>query len=403
VAQPVVEVADIVRQHGAAWIKACHASLSRVQYRALRAIEQCRTAALGGHVDQCDRCGHQVISYNSCRNRHCPKCQSLAKAEWLRARQAELLPVTYFHVVFTLPEQVVSLALQNPRLVYHLLFQVASQTLLRIAADPKHLGARLGFLAILHTWGQNLLPHPHLHCVVPGGGLSPDGKHWIACRPGFFLPVRVLSRLFRGLFLEGLQQLFEQGRLQFQGQLQPLASAPAFAQLLRDCRRTEWVVYAKRPFGGPAQVLDYLGRYTHKVAISNHRLLRLEDGKVSFRWKDYRHGHRNKVMTLQATEFLRRFLLHILPEGFVRIRHFGLLANRQRAENLALCRQLLATAESTTPDESLVEDWREQYQQLTGVDLSLCPECGIGRLVQIQLLPAPAHRWAQTAVEGDSS
>jgi hypothetical protein len=403
VARPVLEVADVVRQYGAAWIKACRASLSRVQYRALRAIEQCRTAALGGHVDQCDRCGHQVISYNSCRNRHCPKCQSLAKAAWLRARQAELLPVTYFHVVFTLPERLAPLALQNPRRLYHLLFQAASQTLLRIAADPQHLGARLGFLAILHTWGQNLLPHPHLHCVVPGGGLSADGKRWIACRPGFFLPVRVLSRLFRGLFLEGLQQLFEQSQLQFHGPLQPLASPAAFARLLQDCRRTEWVVYAKRPFGGPAQVLDYLGRYTHKVALSNHRLLRLEDGKVSFRWRDYRHGNRNKVMTLEATEFLRRFLLHILPEGFVRIRHFGLLANRHRAENLALCRQLLAAAEPTTPDESLVENWSEQYQQLTGVDLSLCPECGIGRLVQIQLLPAPAHRWAKTAVEGDSS
>jgi Putative transposase/Transposase zinc-binding domain len=406
VARPVLEVADVVRQYGAAWIQACRTSLSRVQYRALRAIEQCRTAARGGHVEQCDRCGHQVISYNSCRNRHCPKCQSLAQVEWLRARQAELLPVTHFHVVFTLPERLAPLALQNPRPLYHLLFQAASQTLLRIAADPKHLGARIGFLAILHTWGQNLFHHPHLHCVVPGGGLSADGKRWIACRPGFFLPVRVLSRLFRGLFLQGLQQLFEQSQLQFHGQLQPLASPAAFARLLRDCRRTEWVVYAKRPFGGPAQVLDYLGRYTHKVAISNHRLLRLEDGKVSFRWRDYRHGRRHKVMTLEATEFLRRFLLHILPEGLVRIRHFGLLANRHRAENLALCRQLLAAAEPTeptTPDQSLVENWKQHYQQLTGVDLSLCPECGIGRLVQIQLLPAPAYRCAKTAVEGDSS
>jgi hypothetical protein len=396
-ARPVLEVADIVRQHGAALIQACCTSLSRVQYRALRAIQQCRTAALGGHVEQCDRCGHQVISYNSCRNRHCPKCQSLPKAAWLRARQAELLPVTYFHVVFTLPERLAPLTLQNPRRLYHLLFQAASQTLLRIAADPKHLGARLGFLAILHTWGQNLLPHPHLHCVVPGGGLSPDGKHWIACRPGFFLPVRVLSRLFRGLFLEGLQQLFDQGRLQLQGQLQPLASAPAFAQLLRDCRRTEWVVYAKRPFGGPAQVLDYLGRYTHKVAISNHRLLRLEDGKVAFRWRDYRHGNRNKVMTLEAGEFLRRFLLHILPEGLVRIRYFGLLANRHRAETLAVCRQLLATAQPNTPDDPVRQNWREQYQQLTGMDLSLCPECGAGHLVPIQILPAPSYHWTPAA------
>lgn len=401
-ARPVVEVADVVRQHGAAWIKACHASLSRVQYRALRAIEQCRTAALGGHVDQCDRCGHQVISYNSCRNRHCPKCQSLAKARWLAARQAELLEVTYFHLVFTLPERLAPLALQNARLLYNLLFRAAAETLLRIAADPQHLGARIGFLAILHTWGQNLQHHPHLHCVVPGGGLSADGKHWIACRRGFFLPVRVLSRLFRGQFLAGLKQAFDQGKLQLHGQLQPLASVPAFGRLLEDCRLTEWVVYAKRPFGGPAQVLDYLGRYTHKVALSNHRLLRLENGQVSFHWRDYRHGHRKKIMTLAATEFLRRFLLHILPEGFVRIRHFGLLANRHRAENLALCRQLLTTAEPTPVENLTPQPWTALYQELTGVDLLLCPECGLGRLVRIQMLPAPSWPRNQTGIQGDS-
>lgn len=299
-----------------------------------------------------------------------------------------------FHVVFTLPERPAPLVLQNARLLYNLLFQATSQTLLRIAADPKHLGARIGFLAILPTWGQNLLPHPHLHCVVPGGGLSPDGQGWIGCSPGFFLPVRVLSRLFRGLFLAGLRQLFDQGQLKFHGQLQPLASAPAFTQLLEDCRQTDWVVYAKPPFGGPAQVLDYLGRYTHKVAISNHRLLRLENDQVSFHWKDYRHGHRKKVMTLAATEFLRRILLHILPEGFVRIRHFGLLANRHRAENLALCRQLLAVAEpATQPDSALAPLHRtERYQQLTGVDPSLCPQCGLGRLIQIQILPTLSER-----------
>ncbi|MCI0721482.1 MAG: IS91 family transposase [Acidobacteria bacterium] len=400
-ARPVLEVTDIVRQHGAALIQACHASLSRVQHRALRAIQQCRTAALGGHLEQCDRCGHQVISYNSCRNRHCPKCQSLAKAAWLAARQAELLPVPHFHVVFTLPERLAPLVLQNARLLYNLLFQASSQTLLRIAADPKHLGARIGFLAILHTWGQNLLHHPHLHCVAPGGGLAPDGRRWVGCRPGFFLPVRVLSRLFRGLFLAGLQQAFDQGKLQFHGQLQPLASAPAFVQWLQDCRQTEWVVYAKPPFGGPAQVLDYLGRYTHKVAISNHRLLRLQDGQVSFSWKGYRHGHRKKVLTLQATEFLRRFLLHILPEGFVRIRHFGLLANRHRAENLALCRQLLSVAEPAPLEAP--QDWRERYQQLTGVNLSLCPQCGLGRLVRIQILPTPSYRLGRASPQGDSS
>jgi hypothetical protein len=310
--------------------------------------------------------------------------------------------VTYFHVVFTLPERLAPLALQNARLLYNLLFQAASQTLLRIAADPRHLGARIGFLALLHTWGQNLLHHPHLHCVVPGGGLSPDGQSWIACRPGFFLPVRVLSRLFRGLFLDGLQRLFEQDQLQFHGQLQPLASAPAFAQLLGDCRGTEWVVYAKPPFGGPAQVLDYLGRYTHKVALSNHRLLKLEDGNVSFHWKDYR-CNRKKVMTLEATEFLRRFLLHILPQGFVRIRHFGLLANRHRTDNLALCRQLLDAPQPAPRDEPVPQSSREHYLELTGVDLSLCPECGLGRLVRIQILPAVSYPWVRAAPKGDSS
>jgi Putative transposase len=265
------------------------------------------------------------------------------------------------------------------------------------------LGARIGFLALLHTWGQNLLHHPHLHCVVPGGGISPDGKRWIACRPGFFLPVRVLSRLFRGLFLAGLEQALEQGKLHFHGQLQPLASAQAFSQLLRDCRGTEWVVYAKRPFGGPAQVLDYLGRYTHKVALSNHRLLRLQDGKVSFRWKDYRHGNRNKVMTLEATEFLRRFLLHILPDGFVRIRHFGLLANRHRTDNLGLCRQLLAVPEPPPTREDLPSDWGERFQQLSGLDLSLCPQCGLGHLVRLQILPDLFHRFPRRSPGGDSS
>lgn len=402
--RPVLEVADIVSQQGAAFLQACGASLSRVQRRALRAIQICRTAALGGHRDQCDRCGHQVIAYNSCRNRHCPKCQSLAKAQWRAARQAELLPVPYFHVVFTLPERLAPLVLQNPRRLYNLLFRAASQTLLRIAADPKHLGARIGFLAILHTWGQNLRHHPHLHCVVPGGGLSADSQHWIACRPGFFLPVRILSRLFRRLFLEGLQQLLDQGQLEFHGQLQPLASTAAFAQLLRDCRQTDWVVYAKRPFGGPTQVLDYLGRYTHKVAISNHRLLRLENGQVSFHWNDYRHNQRNKVMTLAATEFLRRFLLHILPEGFVRIRHCGLLANRHRAENLALCRQRLTVAEPATQPHPAPLDWTQRYQQLTGVNLSLCPQCGWGHLLRIQILPTtPTYRRGWPSVQGDSS
>jgi hypothetical protein len=402
-ATPPLEVADIFRQYGPAYRDTHGASLSPQQHRAMRAIELCRTAALGGHVDQCDHCGHQAISYNSCRNRHCPKCQSLATAQWLEDRRGELLPVEYFHVVFTLPDALAPLALQNQRVVYNLLFQAASQTLLRIAADPKHLGARIGFLAILHTWGQNLLHHPHLHCVVPGGGLSPDGQRWIAGRPGFLLPVRVLSRLFRRLFLEGLQQLFEQGRLQFHGQLQPFADPPAFAHLLARCRRSEWVVYAKPPFGGPAQVLEYLGRYTHKVAISNHRLLKLEAGNIAFRWRDSRHHNQPRVMTLEATEFIRRFLLHILPAGFVRIRHFGLLSNRHRTEKLALCRQLLAVPESPPMADPCPPDWPARYAQLTGKDLTLCPQCGQGHLVRWQTI-LPLRHWHSRVPPGvDSS
>ena len=346
-ATPPLEVADIFRQYGPAYQDTHGASPSPQQHRAIRAIELCRTAALGGHVDQCDHCGHQAIAYNSCRHRHCPQCQSLATAQWLEERRGERLPVEYFHVVLTLPDSLAPLALQNQRVVYNLLFQAASQTLRRIAADPQHLGARIGFLAILYTWGQNFLHHPHLHCVVPGGGLSPDGQHGIAGRPGFLLPVRVLSRLFRRLFVEGLQQLFEQGRLQFHGQLQPFAAPPAFAHLLARCRRSEWVVSATPLFGGPTQVLEYRGRYTHKVAISNHRLLKLEAGNSSFRWRDSRHHNQPRIMTLEATEFIRRSLLHILPVGFVRIRHFGLLSNRHRTEKLALCRQLLTVPEST--------------------------------------------------------
>ena len=304
-------------------------------------IAACRTAALGGHVEECDRCGHQQIAYNSCRNRHCPKCQATAAAQWLEAREAELLPVEYFHVVFTLPAALGPIALQNPRVVYGLLFRAAAETLQQIAADPKHLGAEIGFLAVLHTWGQNLEHHPHVHCVVPGGGLSPDGSRWVACRPGFFLPVRVLSRVFRGKFLALLRAAFDQGKLSFHGKLGALADAGEFRRRLAASAQTEWVVYAKPPFGGPEQVLKYLARYTHRVAISNRRLVALEDGEVTFHWKDYAHGGGQKTMTLKAIEFIRRFLLHVLPSGFVRIRHYGFLANRVCREKLALCRALL--------------------------------------------------------------
>jgi hypothetical protein len=341
VERPKFEVADVFRRYGPAYRQEHAGSLSRGQRRVMSAIELCRTAALGGHLEQCDSCGHQRPAYHSCRNRHCPKCQSLARAQWLRDRQAELLPTEYFHVVFTVPEEIATLTYQNKEVVYGILFRAVAETLRTIAADPKHLGAEIGFLAVLHSWGQNLLFHPHLHCVVPGGGISADGKRWIACRPRFFLPVRVLSCLFRRLFLEHLQAAFDRGQLQFFSSLERLRDRNAFLQYLAPLRKIKWVVYAKRPFGGPEQVLNYLGRYTHRVAISNNRLLDIDNGKVTFCWKDYRDHDRQKIMTLDADEFIRRFLLHVLPDGFQRIRHYGFLGHRHRRAKLTLCRQLL--------------------------------------------------------------
>jgi len=362
---------------------------------------------LGGHVEQCDTCGHQRISYNSCRNRHCPKCQSLAKARWLEARLADLLPVEYFHVVFTLPEQLASLALQNKRVVYNLLFAAAAETLRTIAADQRHLGAEIGFLAVLHTWGQTLRHHPHLHCVIPGGGLSVDGERWISCRPGFFLSVNVLARLFRRLFLQGLERAYENDKLTFDGSLEYLAKAHAFRHLLASLRAREWWVYAKPPFGGPAQVLAYLGRYTHRVAISNHRLLSLKDGHVTFKCRDYRHANQQSLMTLKADEFIRRFLLHVLPRGFQRIRQFGWLANRRRRDQLARCRHLLSAAVPTTP--SLPGDYKSLYETVTGDSLDHCRVCRTGhmkfagRLVPLVSFPG-SQRIAVVAVGGfDSS
>jgi ssDNA-binding Zn-finger/Zn-ribbon topoisomerase 1 len=344
VAHPALEVADIFRDHGSAWRKANAGHVSLDQLKVMSAIESCRTAALGGHVTRCEKCSHTLIAYNSCRNRHCPKCQGAAAQEWLAAREAELLPVPYFHVVFTLPGQIADIAYQNKAVIYDLLFKASAETLITIAADPKHLGARVGVLSVLHTWGSALTHHPHVHMIVPGGGLSLDGTKWVVCRPGFFLPVRVLSRLFRRLFLDKLVAAHQAGELQFFGKHAPLTDRQAFAAYLAPLRNSEWVVYSKRPFGGPKDVLRYLARYTHRVAISNRRLIAYDDNGVTFKWKDYRleGPERYKVMTLAMHEFIRRFLIHVLPAGFHRIRYYGLFASSKRADNIARARELLA-------------------------------------------------------------
>jgi len=377
-----LEVADIFRRHGDAYRQVHEGHLGRVERRVMSAIELCRTAELGGHSEVCTSCGLVRCAYNSCRNRHCPKCQGAARAEWLAARQAELLPVPYFHVVFTLPAPAAEIAFQNKALVYAILFKAAAETLCTIAADPKHLGA------VLHTWGQNLHHHPHVHCVVPGGGPSLDGTRWIACRPGFFLPVRVLSRLFRRLFLQNLQAAFDAGELGFFGDLTELAQPAVFTRRLAELRRIEWVVYAKPPFGGPAQVLAYLGRYTHRVAISNSRLISLTGGRVGFRWRDYRHHGKAKVMTIDADEFIRRFLLHSLPDGFHRIRHYGFLANGHRAGKLALCRKLLAVVPCTQAPVAAQNDHQRSRLEII---LHLCPCCG-GAMVPLDVLPPLQRR-----------
>lgn len=379
-----LEVAHIFRLYGEEYRQ--EHRLSRPQLRAMRAIEICRTAALGGHVDECEQCGARTISYNSCRNRHCPKCQSLDKERWLEQRRGELLPVPYFHVVFTVPHELNPLALVNPKWFYDLLFASASQTLLEIAADPKHLGGRIGVLAVLHTWSQTLELHPHLHCIVPGGGLSLDGQRWVpTSRPDYFLPVQVLAALFRGKFLAGVKAAHKAGQLILPDSLQDPAS---FQALLDRLYPKTWVVYSKPPFGSPEQVLAYLARYTHRVAISNPRLVRLDDDRVTFAYKDYSQGGRAREMTLPAEEFIRRFLLHVLPESFVRIRYFGLLSNRHRKRNLARCRELLAgelLAEMETT--AAPEDWRARLMRLTGRDPTVCPVCGQGHLRRIEELP----------------
>ncbi|HYA53429.1 MAG TPA: IS91 family transposase [Streptosporangiaceae bacterium] len=386
-----VELADLVRAHGAAY-RRMH-RLTRGQHRALRAIGVCRTAALGGHAEACEHCGTLRIAYNSCRNRHCPKCQTLAKERWVTARRAELLPVEYFHVVFTLPHALNPLAQGNPRILYGLLFQAARESLAAFGADPRHLGGEVGGLAILHTWGQSLEQHLHLHCVVPGGALARDGTRWLPAKPRFLFPVRALARVFRGKYLAGLQQAFARGTLRFAGSVAGLAAPLAFQVFVGTLRTQDWVVYAKPPFAGPTQVLEYLGRYTHRVAISNDRLVSVADGQVRFRWKDYAHGSRLKTMTLAADEFLRRFLLHVLPGGFVRIRHFGFLANRGRTGKLARCRVLLAVRPPETP--AAAEPVAALMRRLTGVDIEQCSVCHTGRLRVVAVfrpghLPAPA-------------
>ncbi|MFA1676366.1 IS91 family transposase [Rhizobium mongolense] len=347
---PGLEVADIFRRHGERYRQIHDAHLGRVERRVMSAVEMCRTARLGGHVQQCQDCATLRIAYNSCRNRHCPKCQGQASRDWLAARQAELLPVGYFHVVFTLPQQIAAIAFQNKNAVYTILFRAVAETLRRLAADPRHLGAEIGFIAVLHAWGQNLHYHPHIHCIVPGGGLSFDQSRWVACRASFFMPVRVLSRLFRRLFLDELKQTYDRGQLQFFGDIAGLASPAAFNRTVKEARRVDWIVYAKPPFAGPEQVLAYLGRYTHRIAISNSRLVSIDGDRVTFRWKDYRTGGRQKLMTLDVHEFIRRFLLHTVPDGFHRIRHYGLLANGHRQLKLDLCRSLLHVP---TPEQPL--------------------------------------------------
>ena len=385
-ARPIVEVAGVFRRHGKRYRE--QHTLPLQQLKLMRAIETCRTAELGGHVERCSHCPHQRIAYNSCRNRHCPKCQNRERGRWLERRKAELLPVEYFHVVFTMPEQLNALALQNKTVLYRILFQASAQTLLTIAADPRHLGARLGFFSILHTWGQNLLLHPHVHCVVTGGGLSADGSAWISCRPGFLLSVHVLSRLFRRLFLEALDKAFQDGQLSFHGKLELLDEPRQFQQLLNTLRAMEWVVYAKPPFGGPGQVLDYLGRYTHRVAISNNRLLSEDQEQVRFRYKNYRahQSQQKRTMTLAADEFIRRFLLHTIPPGFQRIRHYGLLASRTKRTTLNHCRSLLGATHN-----DLLPTAADIALSLPGLtqDLLRCPECGIGQMLRIETIPPP--------------
>jgi len=387
-----VEVADVFRKHGQAYRVSNRMPLNHI--RTMRAIERCRTAELGGHVDECDNCGRIRISYNSCRNRHCPKCQFLKKEKWLEERKEDLLPVPYFHVVFTIPALLRPIALRNKRVLYNILFRSVSETLFELAGDPKHLGGKIGFISILHTWGQNLMDHPHIHCIVTGGGLSRDGKRWLSFRKGFFIPVKVLSRLFRGKVLFYLKKSWEKGELKFPGALTELRDQSAI--LLKNLYKTEWVVYSKPPFENAEMLIDYLGRYTHRIAIGNHRILKMEDGQVFFSWRDYADGNKKKIMTLETFEFIRRFLLHVLPEKFVKIRYYGLLANRKSETMLSRCRRLLACS-SKPKNGSPSETWQEFLLRVCGLDLMICPYCKKGRMIKKEvILPircnSPPHK-----------
>jgi hypothetical protein len=398
VPRQTLEVADIFRDRGPAWRKANAGHVSLGQLKVMSAIESCRTAALGGHVERCEDCAHTQIAYNSCRNRHCPKCQGAAAKQWLASREADLLPVPYYHVVFTLPAVITDIAYQNKAVIYDLLFKVSAETMLTIAADPRHLGARIGITSVLHSWGSAMTHHPHVHMIVPGGGISLDGTKWVSCLPGFFLPVRVLSRLFRRLFLEKLLAAHKAGLLTFFGDQAPLADARTFAAYLAPLRKIEWVVYAKRPFGGPEAVLAYLARYTHRVAISNSRLIALGDKGVTFRWKDYRvDGHeRQKIMTLTTGEFIRRFLSHVLPQGFHRIRHYGLFASGTRADNVARARELLAVPKARNDTASTICADASEPQPLSHP----CPCCG-GRMIIIEIFErggSPRYRPAASPI-----
>jgi len=372
--KPKLEVADVVREHGKGYLASRFVPSDHK--RVLLDLTACRTAAKGGHVERCDECGHQSIAYNSCRNRHCPKCQGSAQKDWLADREKDLLPVEYFHVIFTVPSEITGIAFQNKKIVYTILFRAAWETLRQIASDPKHLGAEIGAVTVLHTWGQNLQLHPHLHCVIPGGGLSKDGTRWVSCRRGFFLPVKVLARLFRGKFLHQLNEAYDAGTFSFHGGIEHLKEKEAFRAHVAPLYEKDWYVYSKRPFSGPDNVLRYLSRYTHRVAISNHRLVGMNDGTVSFRWKDYTKGSRHRIQSLKAVEFLRRFLMHVLPKGYVRIRHFGFMANAFRKEKLALCRRLLDFIAHEIADHTSENDENP----------NLCPHCRRGIMTRVGLL-----------------
>ena len=385
-----LEVADIFRAFGPDYREVHGPEMPLRHLRVMRAVEICRTAELGGHIDQCDHCGQQRISYNSCRNRHCPKCQSLEKERWLESRKKDLLPTSYYHVVFTLPEGLRPLALRNQKVVYSLLFKAASETLLQLAKDRKHLGAEIGFIALLHTWSQTLIDHPHVHCLVTGGGLSTDGQRWICSRRGFLIPVKVLSALFRGKFLDHLKKAYESGKLKFAGKIEVLKGGPAFQKFLTDLYRQKWVVYCKPSLKKVEQVVEYLGRYTHRVALSNDRLAAFDGSQVTFRWRDSADGDRIKVLTLEAFEFIRRFLLHVLPDRFVKIRHYGLLSNRGRRIKLERCQRLLAIPSEEEPEESPQETWQDLLTRLTGIYPRVCTSVARGKwLRKKSCLPVP--------------